>query len=231
MEDQVVQQINQVLGHCSQHTNFISRAFCEGGFVMYLIAFVGIMVLFLIFERLVAFQKYNVSKDKLTKNVFRMILQGDVRQAVAFCDNQVTPLTNTIKQGLVQVLNKRPDEEVQVAMDASVVKWTQKIEGYTQFLAIFGNVSVLTGLLGTIIGMLVSFGGVAEADAATKTAALARGIAEALNCTAFGLLVAIIAIVFYGLFQIRISHFISDLQETSMNLLNLVASNRDKMKE
>ena len=115
-------------------------------------------------------------------------------------------------------------------MDASAIKETQKVVGYTQFLAVFGNVSVLTGLLGTIIGLLVSFGGVAEADAATKTAALARGISEALNCTAFGLLVAIISIVFYGIFQIRISNTLSDLQETSMNLMNLVASNRDKLK-
>ncbi len=230
MENEI-SQINQALERCAHHTNFMTTAFCEGGFVMYLIGAVGVLAIFLIFERLIAFQRFSVDKNKLTKNLFSMILQGDVRQAIAFCDNKSAPLTNTLKSGLIQVLNQRPDEEVQVAMDATVIKENQKIEGYTQFLAVFGNVSVLTGLLGTIVGMLVSFGGVAEADAATKTAALARGISEALNCTAFGLLVAIISIIFYGIFQIRISHLIADLQETSMNLLNLVASNRDKLKK
>ena len=53
---------------------------------------------------------------------------------------------------------------------------------------------MLVGLLGTIIGLITSFSGVSEADAATKAALLSQGISEALNCTAFGLLVAIIAI-------------------------------------
>ena len=66
-------------------------------------------------------------------------------------------------------------------------------------------------LLGTIIGLIKSFGGVAEADAATKAAVLSKGISEALNCTAFGLSVAIIAITAYGFFQIRISRVTNDL--------------------
>ena len=110
-------------------------------------------------------------------------------------------MTNTLKAGLVQVLNKRPDEEVQVAMDASVLRETPKLEGWTSFLAVFGNVSVLVGLLGTIIGLIRAFSGVSEADAATKAAMLSKGISEALNCTAFGLLVAIIAIMGYAVFQ------------------------------
>jgi biopolymer transport protein ExbB/TolQ len=140
-------------------------------------------------------------------------------------------LTNTLKAGLVQVLNKRGDEEVQVAMDAAVIRETPRLEGWTSFLAVFGNVAVLIGLFGTIIGLIISFGGVAEADAAQKAAKLSQGISEALNCTAFGLLVAIIAIVSYGFFQIRIGRAINDMVESSMTLMNLVVSNRDKMKD
>ena len=115
-------------------------------------------------------------------------------------------------------------------MEASILRETPKLEGWVQLLAVFGNISVLIGLLGTISGMIKSFGGVAEADAATKAAELSRGISEALNCTAFGLLVAILAITSFGFFQIKIGKEITYLQEGSMNLLNLVAANRDKMK-
>ena len=99
-------QLNQTLSQCLEYTNFVAKAFCEGGVVMYLIAVVGVLALLLIFERLIAFQKFNVDKEKLTSNLFRMILQGDVRQAISFCDNRSAPLTNTIKAGLVQILNK-----------------------------------------------------------------------------------------------------------------------------
>ena len=68
-------------------------------------------------------------------------------------------------------------------------------------------------------------------NAATKAARLSQGISEALNNTAFGLIVAIIAVVAYGFFQIRISRAIVDMQESSMTLMNLVCSNREKMKD
>ncbi len=198
---------------------------------MVIILGIGIIVSFLIVERLLALQRLTVDKTSINENLFSMLLRGDVKQAIAFCDSRPTPLTNTLKAGLVQVLNRRPDEEVQVAMDASVLRETPRLEGWTSFLAIFGNVAVLIGLLGTIFGLIVSFGGVGEADAATKAALLSQGISHALNCTAFGLLVAIISIVAYGYFQIKIGKAINDMQESSMTMMNLVVSNRDKVKD
>lgn len=198
---------------------------------MYIIAIVGLLTLFLVIERLMTLQRLTVDKSKINENLFSMILRGDVKQAISYCDSRPTPLTNTLKSGLVQVMNRRPDEEVQVAMDASVLRETPRLEGWVSFLAVFGNIGVLIGLMGTIIGLITSFGGVAEADAATKAAQLSKGISEALNNTAFGLIVAIIAVVAYGFFQIRIGRAINDMQESSMTLMNLVVSNREKIKD
>ena len=219
----------ELIQRCEDTTGFVARALCEGGTVMYIIALVGFLTLFLILERMMTLKKLSVNKEALNESVFGMILRGDLQQAIAYCDGKPTPLTNTLKAGLVQVLNKRPDEEVQVAMDASVLRETPKIEGWTAFLAVFGNVSVLVGLLGTIIGLIRSFSGVGEADAATKTAMLSKGISEALNCTAFGLLVAIIAILGYAVFQTLVGRMQNEMMESSMNLMNVVVSNRDKI--
>lgn len=232
MEPQAAtQQAVDLIDRCAGYSNFVAKAFCQGGNVMVVIAMIGILVAFLIINRLMALQKLTVDKSNITENLFTMILRGDIRQAIAFCDSRPTPLTNTLKSGLVQVMNRRPDEEVQVAMDASVLRETPRLEGWVSFLAVFGNVGVLVGLMGTIIGLITSFGGVAEADAATKAARLSQGISEALNCTAFGLIVAIIAVVAYGFFQIRIGRAINDMQESSMTLMNLVVANRDKIKD
>lgn len=227
MEEEAVQL---VASHCSASGNFVARAFCEGGPVMYIIAAVGLLTVVLVAERFLTLARLTVNKTHLNENLFSLLLRGDLKQAIAFCDSKQTPLTNTLKAGLVQVLNKRPDEEVQVAMDAEVLSETPKLEGWTSFLAVFGNVAVLIGLLGTIIGMIMSFRGVANADAATKSLELTKGIAEALNCTAFGLSVAITAITFYGFFQVKIGRSINDMLESSMKLMNLVTANRDKMK-
>ena len=179
---------------------------------------------------MVSLKKLTVDKRSLNENLFTLILRGEIKQAIAFCDSRKAPLTNTLKDGLIQVLNKRPDEEVQVAMDAAVLAETPRLEGWTSFLAVFGNVVVLVGLVGTIVGMIKSFGGVAKADAATKSALLSEGISEALNCTAFGLAVAIVAIVAFGFFQMRIGKAVNDMLESSMRLMTLVVANRDKIK-
>jgi biopolymer transport protein ExbB/TolQ len=216
---------------CEAYSNFVMKSFCHGGWVMLIIAVVGLLTLLLIVERMFALSRMAIDKTNFNENLFSMLLRGELRQAIAFCDRMPAPLTNTMKAGLVQVLNKRPDEEVQVAMDASVIRETPRLDGWTSFLAVFGNVAVLIGLFGTIMGLITSFGGVAEADAAQKAAMLSKGISEALNCTAFGLLVAIIAIVSFGFFQIRIGRATNDMVEGTMTLMNLVVANRDKMKD
>ena len=222
--------MNEVVSN-TENMNPIVRAFIEGGFVMYVILVIGVLALILIIERFMALRSLRVDKKEFSDNVFRMIVAGDMRQAISYCDSKSTPLSNTVKAGLVQVMNKRPDEEVQVAMDAAVLREMPKLEGMTSFLAVMGNIAVLAGLLGTILGMIGSFRAVSSADPATKAQLLSQGISHALNCTGFGLMVSIAAIVFYGLFQHMIQKSENEMVETSMSLLNLVAANRDKLRD
>ena len=209
---------------------FIVRAFEEGGTAMFFIAIVGILTLIVIVKQIMALKDASIDKKDFNENLFGMILRGDIQQAIAYCDSKPAPLTNVLKAGLVQVMNKRPDEEVQVAMDAAVLRDTPKVEGWVSFLAVFGNLSTLIGLVGTIIGMITAFRGVSSADDAKKAELLSKGISEALNCTAFGLIVAVLAIASYGVFQHKISLILNEMTESSMSLINLVASNRDKIK-
>ncbi|MBE8221850.1 MAG: MotA/TolQ/ExbB proton channel family protein [Bdellovibrionales bacterium] len=230
MKEEIAGEVAEAVGHCSAQVNFISKHFCEGGIAMYFIAGIGIMALFLIIERFLSLRSLSISRESINSGVFSAILSGNLKSAIAFCDTNPRPLTNTLKAGLIQVLNKRPDEEVQVAMDASVLREIPRVEGWSSFLAVLGNMAVLVGLVGTVIGLIISFGGIAVADNSMKAILLSQGISEALNCTAFGLMVAIIAILFHGFFTIRISKETSLILEKSMEIMNLVTSNRDKLK-
>lgn len=228
MEPQVAQAGAEA---AAEHSNFIIAAFQYGGPAMYIIAAIGILTVMLVVERFLTLRMLSVDKADFNEHLFGMVLRGDIRQAITYCDSKPSPLTNTLKNGLVQVMNHRPDEEVQVAMDATVLRETPRVEGWTAFLAVFGNIATLTGLVGTIMGMIKSFRGVAAAGAAEKAQMLSKGISEALHCTAFGLIVAIIAILGYGYFQVRIGRLMNDVVESSMSLLNLVVANRDKVKD
>lgn len=209
----------------------MTQAFDEGGKVMYIILVFAILTILIVVDRFMKIRAMSIDKKEFTDQIYRLVVAGDIRQAISLCDSRPAPLTNTVKAGLIQAMNKRPDEEVQVAMDAAVLREMPKLEGYTSFLAVFGNVSVLAGLLGTIIGMIFSFSAVSDAANDKKAQLLSEGISHALNCTAFGLLVALLAIVSYGWFQHRIQKVENEVVETSMTLLNLVVANRDKLRD
>lgn len=83
-------QAMAVVSECADYGNFIGRAFCEGGTVMYLILVVGILTVFLILERAMSLSKLTLDKTSLNENLFSMMLRGDIKQAIAFCDSRPT---------------------------------------------------------------------------------------------------------------------------------------------
>jgi biopolymer transport protein ExbB/TolQ len=78
--------------------------------------------------------------------------------------------------------------------------------------------------------MIACFAGVANADPSMKAIILSKGISEAMNCTAFGLLTAIPGLLLYALLQARTQHIIDGINESVVSTLNLVLSNRQLFK-
>jgi biopolymer transport protein ExbB/TolQ len=98
-----------------------------------------------------------------------------------------------------------------------------KIEARVGYLVMFSNISTLLGLLGTIVGLIRSFSAVASASASEKATELARGISEAMNCTAFGLIVAISALLMYAWLQNRAHSLVDDVRMASTSLRNVIS--------
>jgi len=104
------------------------------------------------------------------------------------------------------------------------------VEKRTGYLAMLGNVATLVGLLGTIIGLIDSFSGVAGVDASTKATLLAKGISEAMTCTAFGLLTAVPALLAFAMLNGWTQRILDDINEVSVKVVNLVIGHRNAMK-
>jgi biopolymer transport protein ExbB/TolQ len=137
-------------------------------------------------------------------------------------------LSNIVKAGIIAVMNRGKDEEVQTAMDVAALREIPVIEKRTQFIALFANISTLMGLLSTIVGLILAFESVAGTDPAQKAALLARGISEAMNGTAFGLVVAIPSLLGYAFLTSKAQSILDDVHEVSVSMLNLILQNRDK---
>jgi biopolymer transport protein ExbB/TolQ len=122
-------------------------------------------------------------------------------------------------------------------MDESALRELPKIEHRTAYLALLSNLAMLSGLLGTITGLIAAFGAVGghggeggpTIDPARKAELLAGGISEAMNCTAFGLVIAILGLIAFALLNGKTQQIVDDINESTVQVLNLVVNNRSKI--
>jgi biopolymer transport protein ExbB len=204
--------------------------FKEGGWGMYPILLCFIITVAILIDRLSAlYGRHNIDKEAFLSGLKKHIFAGDLEQAISYTASQKpTPLTAIVKAGLMQV--EKGDAEVQAAMDEASLREMPKVEARTGYLAMLGNVATLCGLLGTVSGLIMCFAAVGSVAAELKSQVLSQGIAEAMNCTAFGLGTGILALVFFSVLQGRTQHMMDDINETSVGVLNLIVANRDKIK-
>lgn len=202
--------------------------FNEGGLFMYPILIVGLVTASIVGERVyVLFFKALNRKDEFTREMRKLILSGNFVKAVKLANTENSPLSRIVKAGLFQI--RRTDDVIQSTMDEAALLEVPYLERRTGYLAMLSNVATLMGLLGTIVGLIHSFGAVAKADAATKSTLLAAGISEAMNCTAFGLIVAIPALLAFAVLQSRTQKCVDEINEGSVRIVNLILLNRDKL--
>ncbi len=208
----------------------IAKTFEAGGPGMYPIAVTLIFALTIIADRIwVLYFRASIDKDAFMRGLKKLVYAGELDKAISYVAGQKkTPLTQVIKAGLIAV--PKGEEEVQAALDEATLREAPVIERRTGYLAMIGNVATLLGLLGTIVGLIKSFGAVSAANPADKATILSQGISEAMNCTAFGLGVAIPALIAYSVLQGRTQSMMDDINESAVGLLNLILANRDKMR-
>ncbi len=206
----------------------IGESFEEGGFWMWPILVTGIVVIAIVLERaFILYVRTSSKREGFLSQMRSLIMSRNLDKAVQFASHDPSPLGKIVKAGLLKV--NHDDEVVQSAMDEAALREVPSLERRTGFLPMLSNVATLLGLLGTVIGLIQSFAAVSSADAATKATLLSKGISEAMNCTAFGLIVAIPALMFYALLQNRTQRVIDDINAASVNVVNLVIVNRDKL--
>ena len=203
-----------------------------GGLFMYPILAVGLFGLAITIERAIfLYFRASTNKEGFVAQLTTLIVSGNLDKAIKFVTGQPpTPLANVVKAGLMRV--NKSDAEVQSALDEATLREMPRIERRTGFLAMLGNIAMLAGLLGTVGGLIHCFEAVGKpgVDPALKSKILADGIAEAMNCTAFGLFVAIPCLLAFSVLNGKTQHLIDDINETAVSVLNLVVANRDKLK-
>lgn len=201
----------------------------EGGWAMHIISLWFVMAIGIIIERAVYLYKSSINKDVFLSTMQKCVLGNDIGKAIKLCSATNAPLARIVKSGLMKV--NRPDGEVQAAMDEQALKELPKIESRTGYLALLANLAMLSGLFGTVVGLIGAFGavGAKDIDPSTKSALLAAGISEAMNCTAWGLLAALSALIGFAVLNGKTQGLLDDINAATVQVMNLVVNNRTKI--
>jgi biopolymer transport protein ExbB len=200
--------------------------FSNGGFWMYPILAAQVFSIAIIIERSIALY---VRRDVTDANLLNALEEGikkgnlDTVIATARSVSRDNPLGTVVAAGAQAALNLGGRDEIQSKMDEVLLVENSRLQKRTVFLAMLGNVGTLLGLLGTIVGMIRSFGAIAEADPIQKANILAQGISEAMNATAYGLITAIPALVMFTVLQNRSQTLFEDLNQGALKMFNTLS--------
>jgi len=167
------------------------------------------------------------------RKVQSLLKTGSIDTAIAECDKQKGSVANVIKAGLL----KYKDVEANPGLDAekSALAIQKEIEETTALempmleknlnvLATLVSIGTLTGLLGTVTGMIKAFSALATGGA-PDSAKLANGISEALINTATGIATSTFAIVMYNILTAKIDKLPSSIGEAAFSIVQPYAAN------
>lgn len=203
---------------------FLARFMNEGGIFMWIIAVVWCVGIAIAVERLKHYFKYDIDGTSLMGNIKKNVIGNQVQDAIQTCSESPSLLAFVMKNGLKRANQSK--EQIQDALEASILEVVPKIEKRLSYLALAANLSTLLGLLGTIQGLIQSFAAVAQAEAAEKAQLLAEGIAVAMNTTALGLVSAISIMVVHSFLMARGEKMIQEIEENSVKLLDLLSTKK-----
>jgi biopolymer transport protein ExbB len=198
------------------------KFFQEGGLFMYPIAIVLALGLAIALERWL-FLTMTTAKNKALWNTITPYLKsGNLAGAVQVTSKSEAAIGQIMTYGLNRVRSARRREDVEQAMEESLMEVMPRLEKRTHYLATFANIATLLGLLGTIVGLISAFTAVASANPAEKADLLSASISVAMNTTAFGLIVAIPLLLVHTLLQTKTTEIVDSLEMASVKFLNAI---------
>jgi biopolymer transport protein ExbB len=196
----------------------------QGGPLMYGTLLCSIISLVFVFERLISLRRGRVIPDPFVKRILHQLREGqlDREQALELCKENKSP----VAMAFAGALRKwgRPSVEVEQGLIDAGERVTTELRRYLRVFSSVSTITPLLGLLGTVFGMISSFNAIASSRALGRPEQLAGGIAEALLNTAFGLGVAIPALVFYWFFVGLVDRRIIEIDSLGQELVEIISA-------
>lgn len=217
--DALVTEANQFIEVEGEKMNLFSMA-VKGGWIMIVLGILSLICFYILFERLYVIQKARKDAPLFMEKIKGDILDGNIDEALKFCDSVNTPVARMIKKGITRL--GRPVADVQMAIENTGNYEVAKLEKGLNVMATIAGGAPMIGFLGTVTGMVRAFYEMASAGNNIDITLLSGGIYEAMITTVGGLIVGIIALFAYNYLVSIINSVVNNMESKTLDFMDLL---------
>ena len=197
--------------------------FKDGGPLMLVnLAFV-VLSLAVVIERFFSlFARYRMNEKPFIAAVDRNLQAGNIEAAAKVCASAPERALSRATRSLLKLMRNGYESPL-MAVEEAMLEVRPLLQARVSWLWAIANIATLIGLIGTIFGLIRSFKATAAVQADQKAAALAKGIAEAMNNTAFGLTIAVFCIVSHLVLNNQVTKSVERTEHALFHFVNVHA--------
>ena len=195
--------------------------FVSGGAFMYPILIVFAVGFAIAAERYITLTLVTNKNQVVWDKVQPLLANGEFDEARQMTGESESTISAVLNMGLSLQGAVRRREDVEIAMEESMMEIVPRLEKRTPYVALTSSIATLLGLLGTIMGLIQAFTAVANANPAEKADLLSASISVAMNTTAFGLMVAIPLLVMHAILTSKTGDIVDSHEMATVKALNV----------
>ena len=200
----------------------------DGGIFMWVILLASISGLAVIIEKMYTFLSKEKKLSENEKNqLYKALRTGNREEILKLCKDKTDSVSKSVSKIVSNMdinfdeLDNSHRQVIESIISESILEQTTELEKGMSLLGTVVNAAPQLGLLGTVTGMIAAFS-VLTRNGTSSAKIVAGGISEALYTTAFGLIVAIPALVFYNYFNRRIDVIVAEMERAALQFLSRV---------
>ena len=192
----------------------------QGGWIMLILAVFSVIAMYIFIERFITINKAAKNDNMFMETIRNYMKDGKLDDAKVLCQKTSTPLSRMIEKGISRI--GKPLNDIQTAIETVGNLEVSNLEKGVALLAMISGAGPMLGFLGTVIGMIRAFYDMSMAGNNIDIELLSTGIYQAMVTTVGGLIVGIIAFIFYNILVSQIDKVVNLLESKSIEFMDVL---------
>ena len=192
----------------------------KGGWIMAVLAVLSVIAVYIFIERYIVVKRTTRIDNGFMERIREYMKDGKIESAKALCHGSNSPIARMIEKGLSRL--GRPLSDINTTIENVGNIEVGKLEKGVTLLSMIASASPMIGFLGTVVGMIRAFYNMSMAGNNIDIELLSSGIYQAMVTTVGGLIVGILAYVFYTIIVARIQDVVNLLEAKTTEFMDVL---------